>query len=109
MKRTVFFFAAVVACAQIDVAGAQSIRYLGRGSAPDSAIIVDDANHAREVRKGDAVAGIGQLSEIDDEEIALERVVSDGEREQLRASGLVAPDIVRVRIARPPRIESLQP
>jgi len=106
MNRTVMYLTVVLAAAQAGVATADGIRYLGRGSARDSAVIVDDSNRAREVRKGDAVAGVGEVTEIDDAEIAIDRIVTDEERAQLRAQGLMAPDIVRIRIARPPQIDS---
>ena len=106
MKRDVVILVAILAGAWAQVASADGVRYLGRGSTPDAAVIVDESNRPRELRKGEAVAGIGELSEIDDEEIAFDRAVSDDERKQLRAKGLVAPDVVRVRIARPPHIDS---
>ena len=106
MKRDLLVVVAMLAGGWVQIAGADAVHYLGRGSTRDSAVIVDESNHPRELRKGEAVAGIGELSEIDDEEIAFDRAVSDDERKQLRAKGLVAPDIVRVRIARPPHIDS---
>ena len=106
MQSTLLFLTGFLALLHTDVATADGIRYLGRGPGRDSAVVVDDSNRPREIRKGEVITGIGELMEIEDDEIAVDRAVTDEEREQLRAKGLMAPDIIRVRIARPPQIDS---
>ena len=79
---------------------AQQVSYLGRGAAPDSAVIEDSSRRVREVRKGDVVADVGELKEVDDREIVFDRQLSEDEREQLQGLGMAAPDIRRLRVAR---------
>ena len=79
---------------------AQQVSYLGRGAAPDSAVIEDSSHRVREVRKGDVVADVGELKELDDREIVFDRRLSEDEREQLQGLGMAAPDIRRLRVAR---------
>ena len=79
---------------------AQQVSYLGRGAAPDSAVIEDSSHRVREVRKGDVVADVGELKEVDDREIVFDRQLSEDEREELQGLGMAAPDIRRLRVAR---------
>src|ERR1041385_764348 len=79
---------------------AQQVSYLGRGATPDSALIEDASHRVREVRKGDAVADLGELKEVDDREIVFDRQLSEDEREQLQGLGMAAPDGRRLRVAR---------
>jgi len=79
---------------------AQQVSYLGRGATPDSAVIEDSSHRVREVRKGDVVADVGELKEVDDREIVFDRQLSEDEREQLQGLGMAAPDVRRLRVAR---------
>jgi hypothetical protein len=88
---------------------AQQVSYLGRGAAPDSAVIEDSSRGVREVRKGDVVADVGELKEVDDREIVFDRLLSKDEREELQRLGMAAPDVRRLRVARRAGIDAPEP
>jgi hypothetical protein len=89
-----------VACITAAGAVASDISYLRRGKDPDTAIIVDSGRGPREIRRGEEVADVGRLEEIDDDEIVFERALSDAERQELERLGLAAPDVRRLHLPR---------
>jgi hypothetical protein len=88
------------ACAGAAGAAAADVSYLRRGEDPDTAVVLDSARRAREIRKGETVTDLGRLEEIDDEEIVFERALSDAERKELESRGLAAPDVRRLHLQR---------
>lgn len=90
----------VLACGAAAGAAAGDISYLRRGKDSDSALIVDSGGRTREIRKGEDVADLGRLEEIDDEEVVFERALSDEERKKLERAGLAAPDVRRLHLRR---------
>jgi hypothetical protein len=91
---------AALACAAATDATAGDVSYLRRGQDPDTAVVVDSNHRTREIRRGEELAGAGRLEEIDDEEIILERALSDAERAELQRLGLAAPDVRRLHLRR---------
>ena len=89
-----------LACAAAADAMAGDISYLRSGRDPDTALVVDSGRRTQEIRKGEDVADVGRLAEIDDEEIVFERALRDEERKDLERLGLAAPDVQRLHLRR---------
>ena len=81
---------------------AMALSYLGAGRSAHTAVVEDDDHGPREVRKGDVLPELGEIQTIDDDEVVFERILSDEERDQLRAEGLLAPEVRRFRLYRRP-------
>ena len=85
-----------------------ALAYLGPGRSPRSAVIEDDDRGPREVRKGDVLPELGEVQTIDEDEMVFERVLTDDEREKLKADGLLAPDVRRLRLYRQPEAQIVE-
>ncbi len=89
-----------LACAAAADATAGDISYLRRGRSADIAVIVDSGQRTQEIRRGEELADVGRLEEIDDEEIVFEQALPDEERKELERLGLAAPDVRRLHLRR---------
>jgi hypothetical protein len=78
------------------------VSYVGPGQTAGTAVIEDSERGMREIRPGDVLPDVGELREIDDDEIVFDRPLSDEERSQWQAAGSVAPDIQRLHLYRRP-------
>lgn len=86
-----------IVAAAAGVCSAQ-VSYLGAGTRLDTAMVVDARGQSREIRVGDALPDVGEVKQIDENEIVFERVLDEEERTQLQQSGLPAPDIRRLHV-----------
>ena len=97
--RTLLFVVAAVFGAIVN-ATAGEISYLRRGKDPDAAVVADSSQRPQEIRRGEVLADVGRLEEIEDDEIVFERALTDEERKHLRELGLAAPDLQRLHLRR---------
>src|SRR5882757_1954869 len=74
--------------------------YLGRGARSDTARVETPDRRIHELRKGDTLPEVGELENIDDDEVSFERPLSDEERDRLKAVGAAIPDVRRLRLRR---------
>ena len=81
---------------------AAALSYLGPGRSVKSAVIEDDDRGRHEVHKGDVLSELGEVQAIGEDEVVFERILSEEERNKLRAEGLLAPDVRRFRLYRLP-------
>lgn len=100
MPRTILIAAGLMTCLCAANAVAGDVTYLGRGSGPDVARVEDSSHRTREIRKGDVLGELGEVKDIDDDEIVFEKELSDTERENLKSLGLAAPDLRRFHLMR---------
>jgi hypothetical protein len=101
MKTVLFLLGAFTITAGM-TSDAAALSYLGPGRSARSAIVEDDDGGPREVRKGDVLPELGEIQTIDDDEIVIERILTEEERDKLKANGLLAPDVRRFRLYRLP-------
>ena len=85
---------------------ATALSYLGNVRSAHTAVIEDDDHEPREVHKGDLLPELGEIQTIDENEIVFERILTEEERDKLRAEGLLAPDVRRFRLYRRPEPQS---
>jgi hypothetical protein len=90
----------VVVC--LGSAAAGDLSYLGPGRSPGSASVRAADGRVRELRVGEALADVGELQRVEDDEIIFERPLGDEEREALRERGLTVPDVQRLHVPRQP-------
>ena len=81
---------------------ARALSYVSPGRRADSAIVEDEDRRPRELQKGDVLPELGEVRTIDEDEVVFERILSDDERDKLKAEGLLAPDARRFRLYRRP-------
>ncbi len=95
IRVPVIAFAAIVL---LRAAQAADVSYVAFDAKSHGAILRDDAGNTRRVAKGQTFADLGELRQADEQEAVFERRLGEEEREALKAAGLVAPDVRRVRI-----------
>jgi hypothetical protein len=78
------------------------VSYVGAGRTTGTAVIEDSERGMQEIRLGDELPDVGELREIDEQEIVFERLLSAEERAQWQAVGSVVPDIERLHLYRRP-------
>src|SRR5215472_10342490 len=100
LRATGILLLALCSTAATD-AGAR-ISYLGPGRSTGTAVIDDSERGLREIRPGDVLPEVGELREIDDNEIVFDRPLSDEERAEWQAEGGATPDIQRLHLYRHP-------
>ena len=89
-------------CAAAAADAGAVVSYVGPGRTTGTAVIDDSERGTREIRPGDVLPDVGELSEIEEHEIVFDRQLSDEERAQWQAAGSVAPDIERLHLYRRP-------
>lgn len=92
-------FAVIVCFSGLD---AGELSYLGPGRSSGSAIVRGADDHVRELRLGETIADVGELQQVEDDEIVFERQLRDEERHELRVRGLPVPDVQRLHVPRQP-------
>jgi len=100
METRFLLLSALLICAATAEAARADLTYLGPGPRRDTAIVRDSARGIRELRKGETLPEVGELRTIDDDEAVFDRVLGHDERQHLRATGAVAPDIQRLHLYR---------
>jgi hypothetical protein len=96
MKQVVIALAIVLAGAS--ALPAKNLRYLGKASDDHTRGRVQQEGKSFSVQVGDEIAGWGKVKAVTDEELVVERELTDDEKRDHEAKGEVAADVEEVHV-----------